>query len=184
MNLRKLLIGTVFVLLLAIALAVGWRYQVRRIKQLSGALYSQTGQQRIYSGGRAVELIIGGNQQKETNIVLILHKSHADAEYPVSGKVYSSENLVNGLRSSYQIAAHPDPELSGVWIDGTKLDLTNGLTVVYISDRHQATNVTVPLADQKRFVADAHSMQALPFVEKWILPRLPTISTETEMQRD
>lgn len=184
MNMRNLLIGANLILLLAIVLAVGWRYGVQKAKQLSGVLDSQAGQQRIYSGGRAVEILIGGNREGETKIVLVLHKSQADAEYPVSGKIYSSANLVNGMRSSYQFTVNPDPEVSGVWIDGKKRDLTNGLTVVYISDQHQATDVTIPIADQQTFVADAHSMKALPFVEKWILPRLPPVVDEAENQRD
>ncbi len=122
------------------------------------------------------EVMIGINRFDQSMCVLIGHNTSYDPHAPLEpGRVYSSEDPVEGLLSSGRItASYPaDYENSGLWVDGEKRDLSNGLVVVYFSDKHRATDLMIPEDEQDAFIEDAQNLSKSKFIKKWITPRLP-----------
>lgn len=136
------------------------------------ALVSLGGQKVIYPDGLGVEIIIAGNDDDRTTVVVLLHCSTIDPSQNelAQGIVYSSDNPVGDMKSTYTVTTHypPDPAISGLWVDGQKRAIGDGLTVVYISDKQAATPLEISAQQQEAFVNDAREMDPLEFVKKWV----------------
>jgi hypothetical protein len=149
---------------------------VHRYHVDAASLTSLGGNQKSSPDGRDVQLVIAGNGNDRTAVVLVLDYSTADPNRRVMkpGRVYSSTDPMEGLLSSCRVTTHypPDPQVSGVWVDGRRREVSDRLLVIYISDKLPATDVAVGEADQSAFLNDSRNLGPLLFVEKWIKPRI------------
>jgi hypothetical protein len=125
--------------------------------------------------------MIAGNANDRTAVVVVLHYGTPDRRrnYGVPGRVYSSNDPIEGLLSACRVDTSypPDPVESGVWVDGKRRLMSDRLTVIYISDKVSATDVAVGEGEQDAFLRDARSSDPLQFIEKWIQPRLANATT-------
>ena len=146
----------------------------------SESLTSLGGTKQIFSDGRAVEIHIAGNELDETKVVIVAHIATVDPERNVlkPGVVYSSHDPIGDLKSAYTLTTHypPDPDISGLWVDGVERDIRDGLTVVYISDLQQATDVIIFPEVQESFLKDAREMDPLEFIGKWMPSHFDEVS--------
>jgi len=118
--------------------------------------------------GRAFHIQIGENARHEARVVLIEETSNLrPGSYPSSFHLASETSLV----------PHdpPDPTQSGIWIDGRRRQLSELLMVVYVSDKLPATQIAIPLGQQRRFLEEARSSDGFAFITKWIEPRLADV---------
>ena len=158
--------------LLVVVIVAGTLLYVYRYHVNSASLTSLGGNQKTYSDGREMQIMIAGNENRRTAVVLVL-----DAKRRVigPGRSFLSSDPIEGLQSSYRLITTypPDPKASGVWVDGRRREVSDRMLVVYISDKLPATDITIGEADQALFVDDARTLDPVQFVEKWIKPRLP-----------
>jgi hypothetical protein len=159
------------VVIVSATLRVVHGYRVR-----AASLTSLEGDQKSYADGREVQIVTVGNANDRTSLVLVLHYSTADRARRVMkpGRVYSTDDPVEGLLSSSSVITKspPDPEVSGVWVDGRRRQMSDRMLVIYISDKVAATDIAVSEAEQAAFLNDARDLDPLLFVEKWIEPRV------------
>jgi hypothetical protein len=170
----KILIGV----LLSVVIVSATLFAVHRYRVHAASLTSLGGNQKSFPDGRDVQVVIAGNANNRTAAVLVLHYSTADPKRRVMkpGRVYSTSDPMEGLLSSWRVITHypPDPEVSGVWVDGQRRQVSDRMFVIYVSDKLPATDIAVGEADQASFLNDARTLDPLLFVEKWIKPRLPS----------
>jgi hypothetical protein len=149
---------------------------VHRCRVNAASLTSLGGNQQSSADGRDVQVVIAGNANDRTAVVLVLHYSTADPKRRVMkpGRVYSTSDPLEGLLSSWRVITHypPDPEISGVWVDGQRRQMSDQMLVIYLSDKLRATDIAIGEADQAAFLNDARNLRPLLFVEKWITPRI------------
>jgi hypothetical protein len=143
--------------------------RAQRYRQRAASLTSLAGGKHSYADGRDVQIAIAGNGNERTAVVLVLHYSTVDPQRRkgVPGRVYSTRDPIEGLSSSWRLTTSypPDPIVSGVWIDGRKLSVSDRLSVIYISDKVPATNISIGEGEQGAFLADARQLDLLAFVE-------------------
>lgn len=167
---------------LALAGAVGAAvFRVHEYHRRAASLVSLGGGRRHYADGRDVEIMIAGNANDRSAVVVVLHYGTIDPRrnYGVLGRVYSSNDPIEGLLSACRVDTSypPDPVESGVWVDGKRRSVSDRLTVIYISDQVPATDIGVGEGEQDSFLNDARRSDPLQFIEKWIQPRLAKAAT-------
>lgn len=127
--------------------------------------------------GREAQVLIGGNEYDETRIVLIAHHSTIAPNWNEIDPrtTFSTADSVMGLKSSGNIiTSYPaDPEKSGLWLDGKKQTLEQGVNVYFISERHAATRVPISPDEEAQCLAELRATDLFAFIDKWVLPRLP-----------
>ena len=149
----------------ALLLAAGAvAYGVHRHRVRAGSLVTLGGTERQYADGRGVKIVIAGNANDRTSVVFVSHYGTPDP----------ARQRVRPFLSGGEVKAHspPDPDASGLWVDGRKRRVGDALTVIYMSEKLAATDVSIPEGEQPRFLDDARQLDPLRFVEKWITPRL------------
>lgn len=165
-----------FIAVLGVAAAIICVAAVRQHARWAASLVSDGGQQVAYSDGRDVRILILGNANRRTAVVVVLHHGTPDPRRRVAaqGRMQSSDDPLDSLRSSVKWTTQypPDPDVSGLWVDGRKLRVGDALTVVYVSDTLPATELAIPEADQATFLSDATSLDPLAFIDRWITPKL------------
>jgi hypothetical protein len=161
----------------AAIVAVVWTAVRQYREHYRDAITSLGNPMQLGPDGRHVRLLIGGNEYKETRIVLIAHR---DAIAPNWNEIdprtrFSTDDPVLGLKSQANlVTSYPaDPEKSGLWIEGEKQTLEDGLNVVFISERLPATRVAVSPEEEEQFLDGIYEADLYHFIDKWVMPRLP-----------
>lgn len=79
------------------------------------------------------------------------------------------------LKSTYRVAygvIRPDPNVTGVWIDGVKRRLGSPYLIIYMTADRKAIDVPLTEAERDVFAAEARNTSDLfALVEKWVRPR-------------
>ena len=131
--------------------------------------------------GRDYEITTGGNEAGEKRVMLIIHYTRVDPRrrVMVPGVKYSSSDPIPGIKPSGSVVARypPDPQRSGLWVDGRRWRLTRPLTVVYATENGPAVEVVIPDEARDAFLRDAETMEGFAFISKWIEPRVPKATT-------
>lgn len=155
-------------------------YHQHRQRILAAALVSQGSQQYMYPDGRDARIYVVGNANGRTAAVLVFYRGTADPRRrEVHGEAtYSTSDPLDGLKSSVLVTTHypPDPDQSGLWIDGRKRVVGDDLSVIYVSDELSATEVAIPAIEQNGFIDDARKLDPLRFIDKWLQRRLSPAS--------
>ena len=165
------------ILIVFAVLSVGLAYYVADQQRKAKCLVSRGGLQQVYADGREVEIVTAGNALDRTIVVVVLHYSTKNPKRLIlePGRTYSSNDPIEGLQSSYRLTScwPPDPNASGLWIDGIRHSVGNELTCVYISDRTEATIIEIPANDVETFLDNIGEIDPLRFIDKWIAKPAP-----------
>jgi hypothetical protein len=140
----------------------------------------------------SVDITTYENSAHETKFVLISHLAMTDDERATE-KLNSRREQINSnstfielgnlevTRSSFKgvVCDVPNPEASGVWIDGRKLPNDGDLVVAYTSETRPATIVAIPAGEREAFFYELwHSKSPFAWLDRWIVPRLPEIEEQ------
>jgi hypothetical protein len=154
---------------------------MRRAERRYNSLTKLWHQQQSLDDGRDYEIIKGGNEAGDVRVIVINHYTQVDPQRRVlvPGVKYSSSDPIRGLKSSASVVTcfPPDPQRSGLWVDGRRWPLNKPLRVVYASENAPAVEIPIPSGEREQFLRDATAMDGLQFIAKWIEPRVPSAST-------
>jgi hypothetical protein len=134
-------------------------YSVHRYRLASAALTSLTVNRRGYADGRDVSIRIAGNPLGESKVVVI---EDADTSDPAK----RAARLPIDLRLRYGAYLSE----SGLWIDGRRQPMGDGLHVVYATDGRAAEIVEIANDKQQAFLAEAATLDPRAVVKKWVEP--------------
>ncbi len=131
--------------------------------------------------GRHTELRVGENEGDEIRFVLVYDSSatvESKNDSDARARLATLRFLMGPLSDVGYVSAYPaDPDQSGLWVDGLKIDMGTSICVVYVSDMYRATRIEIAPSEEEEFVAAVRHVgrtnEALDFVDEWIIPRLP-----------
>ena len=165
-------LSTVFIVLALLSIPLA--YYAADYRNKERAFRYQSVRTNQYQDGRQIDIEWSRNGHDQTTAVVVTHYSTTvPEEVPILLGRRSSRHPIKGLLSNYKLAAGI-PSLnnnSGLWINGKRREVGNNLTCIYISDKTKAIEIDISPRDTAAFLNDMRELEALLFIEKWILPQ-------------